>query len=88
MKIGHEKRHIETEKKIYQIMDKRKTFLLTLAIVGLGSFFLYIRHWSIKKPMDSLIWTSIVGIIFVVQTIMGYNLFECERKKYIDKHCL
>ena len=85
MKIDYEKRHIETEKKFYQIMNKRKTFLLTLAIVGLGSFFLYTQHWSIKKPMDLLIWTSIVGILFAVQTIIGYNLFECEREKYIDK---
>jgi len=85
MKIDYEKRHIETEKKFYHMMNKQKTFLLTLAIVGLGSFFLYTQHWSIKEPMDSLIWTLIVGILFVVQTIIGYNLFEYERKKYIDK---
>ena len=85
MKIGHEKRHIETEKKFYHIMNKKKTFLLTLAIVGLGSIFLYTQHLSIKKPMDLLIWTLIVFILFTVQTMIGYNLFECERKKYIDK---
>lgn len=85
MHIDYNKKHIETEKRFYRKMDKQKTFLLTLLIVGLGSFFLYSRYWSISgfKVMDLSIWTLIVGILFVSQVLVGYYIFEYERKKYI-----
>lgn len=87
MQIDYKKGHIETEKRFYQKMNKQKTFLLTLVIVGLGSFFLYIQYWSIEHSdsIDLVIWTLIVGILFVSQTLIGYSLFEYERKKYIEK---
>ena len=84
MKIEYKNRHIETERKFYQMMNKQKTFILTLGIVGLGSFFLYIQLWSIKKPLNLMFWTLIIGILFVVQTMIGYHIFEYERKKYIN----
>ena len=87
MQIDYSKRHIETEKKFYQKMNKQKTFLLTLVIVGLGSFFLYIQYWSIEhsKAVELWLWTLIVGILFVFQTLIGHSLFEYERKKYTEK---
>ena len=85
MHMDYNKKHIETEKRFYRKMDKQKTFLLTLLIVGTGSFFLYSRYWSISgyKVMDLSIWTLIVGILFVSQVLVGHYIFEYERKKYI-----
>jgi len=87
MHIDYKKRHIETEKRFYNKMNKQKTFLITLIIVGLGSFFLYIQYWSMEysRCIDLILWTLIVGIIFVSQTFAGYSLFEYERKKYLGK---
>ena len=84
MRIDYEKRHIETETRFYQKMNKQNTFLLTLAIVGLGSFVLYMQYWSIKnpKPIDLPIWMLLVGFLFVFQLFIGYSIFEYERKKY------
>lgn len=85
MQIDYNKKHIETEKRFYKKMNKQKTFLLTLLIVGLGSFFLYSRYWSISgyKVVDLSIWTLIVGILFVSQVLVGHYIFEYERKRYI-----
>ena len=85
MQLDYNKKHIETEKRFYQKMDKQKTFLLTLLIVGVGSFFLYSQYWSISgyKVMDLSIWTLIVVILFVSQVLVGHYIFEYERKKYI-----
>jgi len=87
MQIDYKKRHIETEKIFYKKMNKQKTFLLTLAIVGLGSFFLYIQYWSIDRcrAIELWFWTLIVGILFVALTLIGYFVFEYERKKYTEK---
>jgi RsiW-degrading membrane proteinase PrsW (M82 family) len=87
MQIDYKKRHIETEKRFYQIMNRQKTFLLTVIIVGLGSFFLYYQYWKIdhSNSINLVIWTLFVGIIFVSQTMIGYSIFEHERKKYIEK---
>jgi len=87
MQIDYKKRHIETEKRFYQKMNRQKTFLLTLAIVGVGSFFLYIQYWSIDRCMaiELWFWTLIVGILFVTLTLIGYSVFEYERKKYTEK---
>lgn len=85
MQIDYKQRHIETEKIFYQKMNKQKTLLLTILIVGLGSLFLYYQYWIIgqSRSISLVIWTLIVGILFVSQTIIGYSLFEYERKKYI-----
>ena len=87
MRIDYKKRHIETEKRFYQKMNSKKTLLLTLVIVGLGSFFLYIQYWSIDccEAIELWLWTLIVGILFVVLTLIGYSMFEYERKKYTEK---
>jgi len=87
MQMNYKKRHIETEKRFYQKMNSKKTFLLTLAIVGLGSFFLYIQYWSIDRCMaiELWFWTLIVGILFVALTLIGHSVFEYERKKYTEK---
>ena len=81
----YKKRHIETETKFYKRMNKRKTFLLTIIIVGIGSLFLYSQYWSIRQssPIELWLWALIVIILFVAQTLIGYSIFECERKKYI-----
>ena len=85
MKNDYKKRHIETETKFYQKMNKNRTFLLTLAIVGVGSFFLFIQYWSIgtPKPIDLSIWILLVGFLFVSQLLIGHSIFEYERKKYV-----
>lgn len=85
MQIDYTKKHIETEKRFYKKMDKQKTFLLTLLIAGLGSFYLYNRYWSISgfKVIDLSIWTLIVGILFVSEVLIGHSIFEHERKKYM-----
>jgi hypothetical protein len=85
MQIDYKKKHIETEKKFYQKMDKTKTFLLTLIIVGVGCLFLYIQYWSIEQygEMGLWIWTLVVGILFLILTLIGYSMFEYERKKYL-----
>ena len=87
MRIDIEKIHIETEKRFYQKMSKKKSFLLSLVIVGLGSFYLYFQYWSVEHPgnMEFLFWTLFVGFLFVSQTLIGYSVFEYERKKYIGK---
>ena len=87
MQTDYKKRHIETEIKFYKKMNKNKTFLLTVLIVGIGSFFLYIQYWSTEHsdPMELIIWTVIVVIMFVSETLVGHSLFEYERKKYIQK---
>ncbi len=84
MQIDYKKRHIETEKRFYKIMNRQKTFLLTLAIVGLGSLFLYYQYWIIdhSNTINLVIWTLFVSILFVSQTIIGHSIFEHERKKY------
>ena len=85
MHIDYKKRHIDTEKRFYKIMNKQKTFLLTLLIVGLGSILLFVQHWSIDgcKRIDLAIWTLIVVTLFICQMLIGYSIFEYERKKYI-----
>jgi hypothetical protein len=87
MQIDYKKRHIETEKRFYQKMNKQKTLLITILIVGLGSLFLYYQYWIINQPSSTnlLSWTLMVGILFVFQTIIGHYLFEHERRKYIEK---
>ena len=87
MQIDYKKRHIETEKRFYQKMNRQKTFLLTLAIVGFGSFFLYTQYWSIDgcRPIELWLWTLIVGLLFVSLTLIGHYMFEYERKKWIVK---
>ena len=87
MQIDYKKRHIETEKRFYQKMNKQKTFLLTLIIVGLGTFFLYYQYWTIgfSDSIYLIVWTLIVAVIFLSLTIVGHSIFEYERKKYIEK---
>lgn len=84
MQTDFKKRHIETEKKFYTIMNKKRLFLLSLLIAGAGSIFLYVQYWLIKccKTIELWIWTSTVGTLFVILTIIGYLVFEYESKKY------
>ena len=85
MQIEYKKRHIETEKKFYSKMNQRRTFLLTTLIVGIGLFYLYIQYWSIKQfeGIGLFLWSLLIVILFVVESIIGYSIFEYERKKYI-----
>ena len=87
MRIDLEKTHIETEKRFYKKMNKQKSFLLSLIIVGLGSFYLYFQYWLVEHPgtIEFLFWTLFVGVLFASQTLIGYSVFEYERKKYIGK---
>ena len=87
MRIDLEKTHIETEKRFYKKMNKQKSFLLSLIIVGLGSFYLYFQYWPAKHlgTIEFLFWTLFVGVLFASQTLIGYFVFEYERKKYIRK---
>jgi len=87
MWIDLEKTHIETEKRFYKKMNKQKSFLLSLIIVGLGSFYLYFQYWPVEHlgTMEFLFLTLFVGVLFVSQTLIGYFVFEYGRKKYIGK---
>jgi len=84
--IDYKQRHIETEKKFYTKMNQKRNFLLTISIVGIGLFYLYIQYWSIKQfeSIGLFLWSLLIGILFVVETIIGYSIFEYERKKYIE----
>ena len=85
MHIEYKKTHIETEIKFYTKMNQRRTFLLTTLIVGIGLFYLYIQYWSIKQfeGIGLFLWSLLIVILFVVESIIGYSIFEYERKKYI-----
>ena len=87
MWIDIEKMHIETEKRFYRKMNKQKSFLLSLIIVGLGSLYLYFRYWLVEHlgTTEFLFWNLFVGVLFASQTLIGYSVFEYERKKYIGK---
>lgn len=84
MQIDYNKRHIETEKKFYKIMDKQRTFLLTLFIVGLGTLLLLYQIWSFDNlnSINTIIWIFFIIILFVSQILIGQFIFEIERKKY------
>ena len=86
MHTDYKNRHIETEKKFYMKMNQKRTMLLTILIVGMGLFYLYIQYWSIKQieEIGLFLWSLIIVILFVVETIIGYSIFEYERKKYIE----
>lgn len=79
--------HEIVERKFYQKMNKKRSFLLSLAIVGVGYLFLCIRCWSIgiSGALEVWLWLLVVGILFVVLTLIGYFVFEYERKKYTKK---
>jgi len=83
--IEYKKTHIETEIKFYTKMNQRRTFFLTTLIVGIGLFYLYIQYWSIKQfeGIGLFLWSLLIVILFVVESIIGYSIFEYERKKYI-----
>jgi len=87
MLIDLEKMHIETEKRFYKKMNKQKSFLLSLIIVGLGAFYLYFKYWPVEHlgTIEFLFWILFVGVLFASQTLIGYSVFEYERKKYIGK---
>ena len=84
MKVDYNKRHIETEKKFYKKMNKKKSFLLSFGISAIGYIFLIIRCWSlgIHGTMQELIWVITVAALFAELTFIGYYLFERERKKW------
>ena len=87
MQIDFKKRHIETEKKFYKRMNKKRLFLLSLIIAGAGSLFLYVQYWlaECSKTIELWLWTLVVGILFIALTLIGYFVFEYERKKYTEK---
>jgi hypothetical protein len=85
MHIDYKNKHIETEKRFYMKMDRKKTFLLSLLIVGIGLLYLYSQYWSIEQveEIGLFLWSLIIVILFFVETMIGYSIFEYERKKYI-----
>jgi hypothetical protein len=85
--IDYKELHIETEKRFYKKMNPTKTFLITLLIVGFGLSLLYMQYWSSEQlsAIGLYLWSLIVGILFVSETLIGYSIFEYERKKYIGK---
>lgn len=85
MHTDYKKRHINTEKRFYKKINKQKNFVITLAIAGLGSTLLFVQHLAIDKykRIDLAIWTLIVVTLFFCQMLIGYSIFENERKKYI-----
>jgi hypothetical protein len=87
MKVDYNKRHIETERKFYKKMNKKRSFLLSLLIVGIGYIFLCYRCWSIgiSGAIEELIWMLFVVILFVGLTFAAYFLLEYERKKWTVK---
>ena len=84
MTMDYKKRHIETETKFYSKMNKKRSFLLSLFIVGIGYIFLAIRFWSIGfcGGIKELLWLFTMIILFVVLIYLGFLIFEHERKKW------
>lgn len=84
MQIAYNKRHIETEKKFYKIMNKKRTFLLTLFIVGIGTLLLLYQIWLFNNlnSINSIYWIYFIVILFISQLLIGQFIFEIERKKY------
>ena len=87
MKVDYNKRHIETEENFYKKMNKKRLFLLSLAIAGIGYIFLCIRCWEIgvSGTIQELLWVITVAVLFVALTFIGYFVFEYERKKWTTK---
>jgi len=87
MKVDYNKRHIETEGNFYKKMNKKRSFLLSLAIAGIGYIFLCIRCWEIgvSGTIQELLWVITVAVLFVALTFIGYFVFEYERKKWTVK---
>jgi len=87
MQIDLKKRHIETEKKFYTKMNKKRSFLISLIFAGTGSIFLYIQYWltECSAEINLRLWTLAVAILFSALTLAGYLVFEYERKKYTEK---
>ena len=87
MRIDLKKRHIENEKKFYTRMNKKRSFLLSSVFAGTGFFFLYVQYWlaECSTAIDLWLWTLVVGILFFALTLIGYFVFEYERKKYTEK---
>ena len=85
MHIDYKKRHIETEKKFYRIMDKKRTLVLTIFIVSIGIFFLLFKVFSYEnlKLIEKIFWIFFIIILFFFQTFIGQLIFKNERKKYI-----
>lgn len=81
------KDHEEVERNFYKKMNKKRSFLLSLLIVGIGYIFLCYRCWSIgiSGAIQELIWILFVIILFVGLTFAGYFLFEYERKRWTAK---
>lgn len=84
MQIDYNKRHIETEKRFYKKMSGKRSFLLSLAITGIGYIFLIMRCWSIgvSRTTQELLWVIVVAVLFVALTFIGYFVFEYERKRW------
>ena len=87
MKVDYNKRYIETEKNFYKKMNKKRSFLLSLAIAGIGYIFLCIRCWEIgvSGTIQELLWVITVAVLFVALTFIGYFVFEYVRKKWTEK---
>jgi hypothetical protein len=79
--------HELVERKFYRKMNKKRSFLLSLVIVGTGYTFLCIRCWSIgiSGAIQELLWMIFVAVLFVALTFIGYFVFEHERKKWAAK---
>ena len=79
--------HKLVERNFYKKMNKKRSFLLSLVIAGIGYIFLCIRCWSIgiSGVIQELFWLLSVAILFVVLTFSGFLIFEYERKKWTAK---
>ena len=84
MKVDYNKRHIEIERNFYRKMNQKRSFLLSLLIVGFGYMILCYRCGSvgISGAIQELIWMLFVAILFVGLTFVGYFLFEYEGKRW------
>jgi len=87
MITNYQKKHIETEKKFYKKMNKKRSFLSSLLIVGIGYIILCYRCLSIgiSGEMHEIICILFMAVIFVVLTFSGYFVFEYERKRWTVK---
>ena len=79
--------HEIVERNFYKKMNKKRSFLLSLIIVGIGYVFLCFQCWSIgiSRNIQEFIWVIFVAVIFVALTFIGYYVFEHERKRWTVK---
>jgi hypothetical protein len=79
-----QRRHLETERRFYKSMNKKRSFFLSFVIVLAGFLVLYysLLRFDSGNIINSWLLFLFVGSLLVVETMIAYYLFEYHRRKY------